>query len=227
MERRYLCFLVILIGIGSWNLFSGAATKLEGDDYLTWTSSTIDSITRKFRVNGQVGGSFDFRIKSTDRSYNYKLRATWLIPEMVRASARYWQLRERLTDEQTRGLVKEADDVRDTVVMVELDPREGSGVIPSNWLAVLRAKGSSVEAKGTVSAALRSTKALTSTVERDYAYDVFWVVFPLLDEKGQMILPDSASEADLIVSIYNKQGKVTWPIPESIRKKIRTITRAQ
>ena len=34
----------------------------------------IDSM----RKNGQIGGSWDLQIKSTDRSYNYKLRATWL-----------------------------------------------------------------------------------------------------------------------------------------------------
>jgi len=64
-------------------------------------------------------------------------------------------------------------------------------------------------------------KALAGTVQRDYAYDVFWVVFPLVDEKGQAILPESASEAELIVAIYNKQGKVTWQIPDSIHKKSR------
>ena len=58
-------------------------------------------------------------------------------------------------------------------------------------------------------------KALAGTVQRDYAYDVFWVTFPLVDEKRQAILPDSASEAELIVTIYDKQGKVTWQIPES------------
>src|SRR5438094_702766 len=167
-------------------------TGLPADDtaYLSWTTNTIEAISKKFRVNGQVGGSFDFRIRGTERAYNYKLRATWFTPEMIQASVRYWQLRERLSEEQTQALVAEAEAVGDTVVMVELDPREGSGVIPSSWLAIFRAKGSSVEAKGMAVPAFRSVKALAGTVQRDYAYDVFWVVFPLVDEKGQAILPD-------------------------------------
>ena len=185
--------------------------------YLSWSLKQIDSIGKKMRVNGQVGGSFDFRVKSTEKSYNYKLRATWFTPEMIRASARFWQLRERLTDEQTRALVAEAEGVGDTVVMVEIDPREGSGVIPSNWLAVLRAKGSEREVRGTVSPALRQVKVLSGTMQRDYAYDLFWVVFPLVDDRGERLFGDAAT-AELLVEISNKQGKVAWFIPESIRK---------
>ena len=221
MRASVACACVVFTVVA--NLIIVGQTGLPADDtaYLSWTTNIIDAITKKFRVNGQVGGSFDFRIRGTERAYNYKLRATWFTPEMIQASVRYWQLRELLSEEQTQALIAEAEAVGDTVVMVELDPREGSGVIPSSWLAIFRAKGSSVEAKGMVVPALRSVKALAGTVQRDYAYDVFWVVFPLVDEKGQAILPDSASEAELIVAIYNKQGKVTWQIPDSIRKKSR------
>jgi hypothetical protein len=86
------------------------------------------------RVNGQVGGSFDFRITHTERSYNYKLRATWFTPEAARAAARLAQLSERLSDDQTQAIVDEIERVRGTIIMVELDPREGSGIIPLEWL---------------------------------------------------------------------------------------------
>ena len=213
--RLHLACVVSLVALTNVTLVGQTGFPADNTSYLSWNTKMIKTITKKYRVNGQVGGSFDFRIRNTERSYNYKLRATWFTPEMVRASARYWQLRERLSEEQTRALVAEAEAAGDTVIMVELDPREGSGIIPSDWLAIFRGKGSSIEAKGTVVPTLRSVKALAGTVQRDYAYDVFWVTFPLVDEKRQAILPDSASEAELIVTIYDKQGKVTWQIPGS------------
>ena len=57
------------------------------------------------RINGQVGKSFDLRITSTDRSYNYKLRASWMTPEVIRANARLLQLTRRLSDGRTDALV--------------------------------------------------------------------------------------------------------------------------
>ena len=216
MRLHFAC-VVSLVALTNVTLVGQTGFPADNTSYLSWNTKMIETITKKVRVNGQVGGSFDFRIRNTERSYNYKLRATWFTPEMVRASARYWQLRERLSEEQTRALVAEAEAAGDTVIMVELDPREGSGIIPSDWLAIFRGKGSSIETKGTVIPALRSVKALAGTVQRDYAYDVFWVTFPLVDEKRQAILPDSASEAELIVTIYDKQGKVTWQIPESLK----------
>jgi hypothetical protein len=211
------------LGIGVIMLVSAlilpvSQTTASDTAYLSWSQDQINSIAKRMRVNGQVGGSFDFRIKSTEKSYNYKLRATWFTPEMIRASARYRQLRERLTDEQTRALVVEAESVGDTVVMVEIDPREGSGVIPSNWLAVLRAKDSEREVKGTVTPVLRQVKALSGTTQRDYAYDLFWVIFPLVDDRGERLF-GGATTAELLVEISNKQGKVAWPIPDAIRER--------
>jgi hypothetical protein len=113
----------------------------------------------------------------------------------------------------------EAESAGDTVVMVELDPRESSGVIPSDWIAVLRSKGGTNEVKGTISPVLRSAKGLSGAFLRDYAYYVYWVVFPLSTDKGEPLLSSSATEAELLVSINNKQGKVAWRIPESIRKR--------
>jgi hypothetical protein len=44
-------------------------------NWRTLPERAVRTILSEARSNGQVGGSFDFRIKSTDRSYNYKLRA--------------------------------------------------------------------------------------------------------------------------------------------------------
>lgn len=57
---------------------------------------------------------------------------------MIRATARVLQARSRLTPEQTDAIVTEAQAPGGLVVMVEIDPREGSGVIPLDWEAFLQ-----------------------------------------------------------------------------------------
>jgi len=164
---------------------------------------------------------------STEHSYNYKLRATWLTPEVIRATARLAQIRSWLSVEETRALVAEAEAAGDTVIMVEIDPREGSGVVPRDWLALLRPKGAQktstllTGSKGTSVARLRKLKGLAGVMPRDYDYDVFWVVFSLVSGSGETLFPSSAREVELIVRIRGKEGRVHWPIPESIRERSR------
>jgi len=55
--------------------------------YLQWSAAEAQRIGRSFREDGRVGGALDFRIVNTDRAYNYKLRATWLTDQVIRASA--------------------------------------------------------------------------------------------------------------------------------------------
>jgi hypothetical protein len=55
-------------------------------------------------------------------------------------------------------------------------------------------------------------------MQRDYAYEIFWLTFPLID-KGAKVLPDAVKEAELVVTIYGKTGKVSWPVPQSIRNR--------
>jgi hypothetical protein len=132
------------------------------------------------------------------------------------------QLRERLSDGKTRALVAEAEEAGDMFVMIEIDPREGSGVIPAEWFAFMRPKGKPEKAvAGTLMPQFRNVKALSGVMPRDYAYDVFWAVFPMITDSGEPIFSDSDREVELAVSIYNKQGQVTWKIPESIYKTLR------
>jgi len=49
---------------------------------------------------------------------------------VIQATARLLQLSERLSDGQVEELVREATAAGDVVILVEIDPREGSGVIP-------------------------------------------------------------------------------------------------
>lgn len=159
--------------------------------YLTWTANQANTIGKSGRVNGRVGGAFDLRVIHTEHSYNYKLRATLMTPEVIRASARLEQLRLRLTDEQTRDLVREADSTNGLVALVEIDAREGSGVIPLDWRSSLRPKGAKEDSPwaigGTSVPALRHVKALAGVSRRDYAYDIFWVVFPMTNRDGKLI----------------------------------------
>lgn len=190
-------------------------------DYLGWTREQAQRIGQGMRANGRVGGLFDLRVVHTERSYNYKLRATWLTPDVIRATARLAQLTDGLSAPETENLVKEADAVRDTVVLVEIDPREGSGVVPLEWQAFLGVKGAQPGdpsiVKGKSVPALRDVRALSGVYRRDYNYERFWIVFPLRTEAGREMFADSASGADLVVRIYDKEGRVTWPVPDSIR----------
>lgn len=132
-------------------------------------------------------------------------------------------VRSMRADDETRALVAEAESAGDTVVMVEIDPREGSGVIPLDWIALLQPKhpGGQVErpVRGQSNRNLRRVKALSSGLPREYDYDVFWVVFPLLHADGSATLPEGTAEAELIVRIYDKEGRVQWRIPASISRR--------
>lgn len=172
------------------------------------------------RVNGQVGNSFDLRITSTDRSYNYKLRAIWMTPEVIRANARLLQLTRSLSLAETDALVKEAESVDGAVILIEIDPREGSGVIPRDWQARFgpRSDEKFGGIVGKKAPHLRDAPALASAARRDYSYDQFWVVFPLAGPDGGPLFAEIDEEAELVVQIYNKEGKVRWSIPPSLRR---------
>lgn len=212
---------LVLLGLSGSALFAQSATLLDSA-YLAWSRTAVESIGQKMRVTGRVGGLFDSHGTHTERAHNYKLRATWFTPELIRASARYWQLQNRLSDDQTRALVREAESAGDIVIMVELDPNEGSGVIPNDWVAVLRTKESRAEVRGTLSPFLRDLKGVSGTFQRDYDYDVFWVVFQFADEKGRTVITEDATELELLVGVHNKSGKATWKIPPSFRSSLRT-----
>ena len=197
-------------------------TAAAANSYLTWNAAQAQQIGRTHRVNGRVGGIFDLRVVHTEHSFNYKLRATWLTPEAIRATARLAQLADALSTEQTQILVTQAEAAGDTVIMVEIDPREGSGVIPLDWTAYLGPRGSQpgegAIARGKSVPNLREIRALSGVFRRDYNYEVFWVAFPLSSESGSPLFPEGVSEAELVVRIHNKEGRVSWLVPESIKR---------
>lgn len=226
--NNYLRLLILLISCFFLNLTLFAQSS-SSDNYLLWTASQAENIGKSMRANGKVGSSFDFRITNTNHAINYKLRATLLTPEVIRASARIEQIRNRLTVEQTKELVEEAELPDEIIVMVELDPREGSGVIPLDWRVFLQSKNYKEGTGGWAIAGekrpeLKKYKALSGVFKRDYNYDVFWVTFPLLDNNDSPLIPRNTSEFELFVGIYSKEGRVNWKIPNSVIEKINAVS---
>lgn len=198
-------------------LMAGGPSITQAESYLTWTAAQVESIGTTAYRRGRVGGIFNTRLLKTERAYNYKLAATWLTPDVIRATARMLQLRSRLSDDETRALVKEAESMPGTVMLVEIDPREGSGVIPNDWEAFLQPKGADDRVlRGTISPQLREVKALAGVLRRNYDYDRFWVTFPLKKD-GRAVFEPADATAELIVRIHGREGRVEWPIPASLR----------
>lgn len=194
------------------------AAQPDPNAYVSWSAKQAETVGREMYKTGRVGGFFDMRVLKTDRAFNYKLAATWLTPDAIRATARLAQLSGRLSDAETRDLVQRAEAAGDTVVMVEIDPREGSGVIPNDWQAFLQPKGRpDVAVRGTNMPQLREVKALAGVLRRNYDYDRFWVTFPLTGPKGGRLFSPSDLDAELVVRIYEKEGHVEWLIPASVR----------
>lgn len=192
------------------------------DDWLGWPAGKAQAVGRTMRQSGRVGGLFDMRVMGTDKSYNFKLRATWLTPEAIRAGARLIQLQEGLSNDETRQLVARGEEAADTIILVEIDPREGSGVIPLEWTAHLRPKDrpQGLAVKGSLMPRLRDVPVLKGVDKRDYGYDVFWVGFSL-EREGVPLFGPEDREAELVVRIQGKEGRVTWTIPPSIRTRRR------
>lgn len=218
-------FLLLLIFLTSSSV-SVAQTK---EDYLTWTRQQATHIGRKWRMAGRVGWQF---VRWDPPLYSgvcfYELRGTLMSPEAIRATARLEQLRRHLTDDETRALVTEAEKIDGLVVFIELNPREGSGVIPLDWQATLRPKGvkddSPLAIGGTSTPSLRQVKTLTRVGPRDYAYDVFWVVFPMRDKQGKHIWETPPDELELVVDINDMRGRVSWRVTDSLRQRLLTLS---
>lgn len=209
--------------IGSLIVFLVATLVAQVDQsWLTWSASRAEAIGKAAYVQGRVGGIFDLRMLKTERAYNYKLAATWMTPEVIRASARTLQLAERLSEAEATALVADADSAGDTVVMIEIDPREGSGVIPADWSAFLQAQvpagATSRAVRGVDTPKLRERKALAGVLRRNYDYDRFWIVFPLTHSDGTPLFTSGDMQAELVVRISGREGRVMWPIPSALKR---------
>lgn len=199
------------------------------ESYLSWTSAQAELIAKSTTQTGKAGGSFDSRIISTNTAINYHFRATLLTPEVIRGTARYYQLNNRVNDDDTRKLVEEAENAGHLVVIVEINPNEGSGVIPLDWRVFLQPKGLRAGEKGAIqgikSPQLKKLVGLNGVTKRNYKYDIFWVTFPLVDDNKSPLISPDVGEIQLVVGIYSKEGQVIWRMPESIRDRIRILSK--
>jgi uncharacterized protein with von Willebrand factor type A (vWA) domain len=131
------------------------------------------------------------------------------------------QLTDALSTDEARRLVAEAEIADHTVVMVEVDPREGSGVIPNDWVAMLHPISTQGQvgpgSRGKLEQKLREVRALTGTVKRNYDYDRFWLVFPLRREGAIDLLQNDTAQLELVVRISGKEGRVRWPVSAAAR----------
>ena len=210
---------------------SNCAPTGASEDYLTWNLKQAEKIGQSTVKEGRSGSSFDFRIMSQDRAFTYQVRATVFTPEVIRASARFEQITNRLNADDARAMVAEGEAAGDLIMMIEIDPAEGSGVVPLDWRVFLQPGGFVPVSDGAVagikSPHLRNIKVFRGVAKRDYEYDVFWVVFPLLDKNGRPVFSDSVSNMELFVGIYKKEGKISWPISPSLRARINALAAAK
>jgi hypothetical protein len=211
MTRALACLVAIVL----WQ--TGQAADAE---FLRWSARQAESVGRGMYKVGRVGSSWDLRLLKTERAYNYKLAATWLTPDVVRAAVRLQQLANRFDDAEARRRVQAALASPEIAVLVEIDPREGSGVIPNDWIAILEpraGKDRKFEAvAGKQVPERRNDPAFAGVLRRNYDYDRFWVSFPV-EADGRPAIPPEATELDLIVRIYDKEGRVTWPVSRELR----------
>lgn len=194
--------------------------------YLSWSMAQAEGVINSMIASGRVPGTR--KTLNTDQAKGYKLRALWVSPEVVRARARLLQLRERLSEEQTRKLVAEAEAAGVLIVLIDLDPDEGPGVIPPDWGAYLQPSGASPDAgaavRGTERRRLEDIRVLQNVLRRDYNYDRFWMLFPPHTDSGRPVFSVSDRAAELIVHIRGKECTVRWSIPDSVRPRLAATT---
>jgi len=152
-------------------------------------------------------------------------------PEAIRATARIEQINNQLSDKETNALVIAAEKIESLIVLIEIDPREGSGVVPNNWRASLKPKDAEQNSNSAVRGIdrndLREVAALKGSVNRDYDYDIFTVEFPLKDEDGDSFWKTVPAEIELTVGIYSKEGRVSWKVSEALKTRIENLKRKQ
>lgn len=184
--------------------------------YKSLSEKQARNLISSARVSGRVGGAFDLRITSTDRSFNYKLRATWITQDVASALARVLVAAKGVPEDRALSTLRDLGD-NWYYFFLELDPREGSGVIPKDWVARFGPQAQPNRAMvGEILPETGTWSLLVSAFPRDYAYDTFLV--RVAKETGDhRTLEATDSEAELTVGIYNKVGRVHWPVAKDLR----------
>jgi hypothetical protein len=213
------CTLILFLCLSSASI----AQQSQNQDYLSWTSRQAFNIGTKWRVAGRVGWGSRSNPFSSENCF-YDVRATLMTAEAIRAAARLEQLRRHFTDAETQELVMEAEKIDGLVAIIEINPREGSGIIPLTWHAILQPKGakegSPLSILGINRPDLRQFRALTTVAPRNYDYDVFWVVFPMKDREGKSIWETPPETIEIVINIGEKHGRMSWRVNDSLRQRL-------
>ena len=213
------CTLILLLFLCSASI----AQQSQNQDYLSWTSRQAFNIGTKWRVAGRVGWGSRSNPFSSENCF-YDVRATLMTAEAIRAAARLEQLRRHFTDAETQELVMEAEKIDGLVAIIEINPREGSGIIPLTWNALLQPKGakegSPLSILGINRPDLRQFRALTTVAPRNYDYDVFWLVFPMKDREGKGIWDTPPDTIEIVINIGEKHGRMCWRVNDSLRQRL-------
>jgi len=205
--------------VTTWTAAGQSAAPPEA--YLSWSEKQAEAVILAVMVKGRIAGTRQ-GVLNTDAPQKYDVRAIWMTPEVVRASTRLIQLAERLSEQETQALVKEAEAAGVLVVLIEVDPDEGSGVVPINWDAFLQARGAPPVAvvRGFENRRLQELRVLHNVVPRNYKYDRFWMVFPTQTKAGNPVFSAADREAELTVRIRGRETTLRWAIPDSIRQRL-------
>lgn len=188
-----------------------AASPAAQEDWIGWSAQHAERISRSTVADGRIAGGR--RLLNTESAFRYKVIATWFTPDILRATAKTIQIRKRLTNQDAQALVAAAERPNSTVIMIELDPDEGSGVIPTDWEAFLQPRNNADRAvRGTKAPQLRDVVALAGTSPRNYDYDRFWMIFALTTDSGERLFANTDREAELVIRINDREGTVRWPI---------------
>lgn len=211
-------------------LLSFTSIKAQSEDYLKWDLKQAEKVGKSNRTSGRTNNAAPFyRVMTRERAKYYQLRVTLFTPDVIRASARFQQLNNRLTNDQTKALVAQAEAVGDLVALVEVDPAEGSGVVPVDWRIFLQPGGFVVGNEGAVAGIkapeLRQMKLFSGVTRRDYEYDAFWVIFPLVDGNKKPFFGESVNTIEVSIGIESSEGKLSWTITPDLRARIRELSK--
>jgi len=208
--RAALTGLVALTA--AWFL-SSPATAAEAPPFLQWSPEQARKALLAHRRSGHAGKSLDLRVTSTHRAFRYKVRATLWTPEALQGAVRLLQLRDRMPDAETIQMLAELEALPFHVLTIEIDPDEGSGVIPMSETRFF------LQRRGDPEASVRPAEAreveardvFRKAGKRDYAYDLFVVAFPRLLREGEPLLTEPAGELELVVDIAGKSEILSFP----------------
>jgi hypothetical protein len=203
----------VLMAVATLAAQAAVAAQTSSTAWHGWPLPEAQRVLKATVGTGRISGGR--RLLNTERARSYKLRAIWLSPDVIHAAARLFQIRNRMTPLAIEPLIANLHAPDETIVLIEIDPDEGSGVIPLDWGAFLQPRDEPERGvAGRQLPGLADSKVLAAAFPRNYDYDRFWIGFPLSGPGGPLFLTDD-DEAELIVRIHGRDGSVRWRIEPS------------